>query len=320
MNRMLNDSELALVDGVVRDVLRLDLPEVEYSFDRVPVGRVADARALALAPAWMLLHSRGRWVVESVEAGSRLYQRLRDQSGEGASTWQDALLIGHGNAYRVSYNGRVWRGGAPDAETRGRVRYEVILEADGRAPGDEAPWRDPWALNRAVLRAHAPAGLDSPEYCTIVLTPKVAAELSAAKRLLADPVLRDRVPQLRWSTEHPPRWGLHRLNMLPEESSTFERDYALDSAELEVRRVSGGDCEVSVVSRVRCDADIEVYTHTVPLQYLLDASAGAERVVFLDDRATAFNGAELSAQYRRQEREWFDEIEDDDDHANRQRP
>ena len=77
--------------------------------------------------------------------------------------------------------------------------------------------------------------------------------------------------------------------------------------------MSGGDCDVSVVSRVRCDDDIEIYTHTVPLQYLLDAATCVDRVVFLDDRAEAFNGAELSAQYRRQEREWFDELEDEDD-------
>ena len=35
------------------------------------------------------------------------YCRLRDESGEGASTFPDGR-VGH---YRISYNGRVWDGG-----------------------------------------------------------------------------------------------------------------------------------------------------------------------------------------------------------------
>lgn len=333
MNRMLTDAELAMVDDVVRDVLRLDLPEVGYSFDHVPAGRVAESRALALAPAWMLLHSRGRWVVDSVEAGSRLYQRLRDQSGEGGSTWPDGLLVGHGKAYRVSYNGRVWRGERSDTPVSSPegalawiegcgVRYQLAFEADGRAPGDETPARDPRVLNRVVLRAHAPAGIDSPEYCSIVLSPKVVAELRAAKQALSDPAFRDCVPQLRWGSEHVPRWGLHRLNLLPDEPSAFERDCSVDAAHFVVALVSSNEFEVFVVSRIRCDDEIEIYTAAVPLQYLLDAAAATAPVTFLDSRAEGFNGAALASEYRRDELDRFGELEnagepDDDDSAPR---
>lgn len=44
--------------------------------------------------------------VASIADASRLYQRLRDESGLGASRWPHGQLS---NGMYVSYNGRVWR-------------------------------------------------------------------------------------------------------------------------------------------------------------------------------------------------------------------
>lgn len=42
---------------------------------------------------------------------SAVYEELRDRSRLGASDWPEGLVTGHDGArYRVSYNGRVWRG------------------------------------------------------------------------------------------------------------------------------------------------------------------------------------------------------------------
>jgi len=46
-------------------------------------------------------------VRDLIEA-SREYQRVRDQSGEGASTFPEGRVKGASGSYRVSYNGRVW--------------------------------------------------------------------------------------------------------------------------------------------------------------------------------------------------------------------
>ena len=45
--------------------------------------------------------------VASLEEASRVYCTLRDESGEGASTWPNGTVTG---GYRVSYNGRIWLG------------------------------------------------------------------------------------------------------------------------------------------------------------------------------------------------------------------
>jgi hypothetical protein len=49
---------------------------------------------------------RHRLEVTSLAEASRIYGELRDDSGEGASTFPDGR-VGH---YRISYNGRVWDG------------------------------------------------------------------------------------------------------------------------------------------------------------------------------------------------------------------
>ena len=38
------------------------------------------------------------------------YERLRDESGEGASTWPHAKLLTPTETLSISYNGRLWRG------------------------------------------------------------------------------------------------------------------------------------------------------------------------------------------------------------------
>lgn len=45
-------------------------------------------------------------VADVVEA-SAVYCRLRDESGEGGSTFPEGKLPGH----RISYNGKVWKAG-----------------------------------------------------------------------------------------------------------------------------------------------------------------------------------------------------------------
>lgn len=55
----------------------------------------------------ILAIGRKRYPVANVEAASRLYQELRDQSGLGASRWPSGQLS---NGFTISYNGRVWKG------------------------------------------------------------------------------------------------------------------------------------------------------------------------------------------------------------------
>ena len=51
-----------------------------------------------------------RALCETVEEAVVAYETLRDESGEGASTFPDGELsqTGGGNRYRISYNGRTW--------------------------------------------------------------------------------------------------------------------------------------------------------------------------------------------------------------------
>ena len=44
--------------------------------------------------------------VQSLEEASRVYCGLRDESGEGGSTWPSGRV----GEYTVSYNGKVWLG------------------------------------------------------------------------------------------------------------------------------------------------------------------------------------------------------------------
>lgn len=55
--------------------------------------------------------------VETLEEASAVYERLREESGEGASTFPDGRITG---GYRISYNGRVWRNGIVVCESASR--------------------------------------------------------------------------------------------------------------------------------------------------------------------------------------------------------
>jgi hypothetical protein len=50
---------------------------------------------------------RHKYAVAGIDEASNLYQRLRDQSGLGASRWPQGRLS---NGLTISLNGRVWRG------------------------------------------------------------------------------------------------------------------------------------------------------------------------------------------------------------------
>lgn len=69
--------------------------------------KIAKKRRTDAAKPLTLKIGRRHFVpVTSLEEASREYQRLRDESGEGGSTFPDGKV---GN-YRISYNGRVWDG------------------------------------------------------------------------------------------------------------------------------------------------------------------------------------------------------------------
>lgn len=59
--------------------------------------------------------------VASLEEASRVYQRLRDDSGEGQSTWPQGRV----GKFTISYNGRVWRGETLVSEAASPVEGEV---------------------------------------------------------------------------------------------------------------------------------------------------------------------------------------------------
>lgn len=56
------------------------------------------------------------------------YNDLRDESGEGGSTWPDGRVTG---GYRVSYNGRLWHGGKPvrEYDSPGRIAFDARMAA-----------------------------------------------------------------------------------------------------------------------------------------------------------------------------------------------
>lgn len=50
--------------------------------------------------------------VRDLVDASNTYGILRDESGEGASTFPEGRVDIDGKRYRISYNGRVWCGGS----------------------------------------------------------------------------------------------------------------------------------------------------------------------------------------------------------------
>lgn len=88
------------------------------------IGRLSSESWLAIG--------RRHWVpVSSLAEASAIYQRLRDESGEGASTFPFGKVhdAGGGANYVISYNGRVWRGGTSrnsGAGTAGALVMEAV--------------------------------------------------------------------------------------------------------------------------------------------------------------------------------------------------
>lgn len=70
---------------------------------------------IAGAPAVKLVIGRRLTVmVPTLRVASDVFQRVRDESGEGASTFPDGIATSDdGRKYRISYNGRVWDGSTP---------------------------------------------------------------------------------------------------------------------------------------------------------------------------------------------------------------
>lgn len=57
---------------------------------------------------------RVKVMVPSLAVAVAVYDRTRDESGEGASTFPDATAQSDsGKKYRISYNGRLWDGDTP---------------------------------------------------------------------------------------------------------------------------------------------------------------------------------------------------------------
>lgn len=51
-----------------------------------------------------------RYTCETIREARNEYCRLRDESGEGASTFNEGIIEHERDKYRVSYNGRIWNG------------------------------------------------------------------------------------------------------------------------------------------------------------------------------------------------------------------
>jgi hypothetical protein len=78
----------------------------------------------------LVIGRRHRIPVASLREASTIYSRLRDESGEGGSTWPDGRV----GKFHVSYNGKVWS--KPSRHWK---------------PGD-TPVYDPYALDADSVR------------------------------------------------------------------------------------------------------------------------------------------------------------------------
>ena len=65
-------------------------------------------RRTAASPYMLIIPGRFARPVDSLEHASRVYCKVRDDSGEGASTFMDGRVLGDGREYHISYNGKVW--------------------------------------------------------------------------------------------------------------------------------------------------------------------------------------------------------------------
>ena len=61
--------------------------------------------------------------VESLAAAQLKFCKMREESGDGASTFPDGKVKAEGKAYRISYNGRLWDGDSQIAEAPDYAAY-----------------------------------------------------------------------------------------------------------------------------------------------------------------------------------------------------
>jgi hypothetical protein len=72
-------------------------------------GAVPDQKRQKETTMKLTIGRRHSIEVASLEEASRVYCDLRDESGEGASTFPNGKV----GKYRISYNGKVWLGHGP---------------------------------------------------------------------------------------------------------------------------------------------------------------------------------------------------------------
>ena len=64
-----------------------------------------------MSNATLSIRGRGKFECETLEDAQRLYAMMRDESGEGGSTFPSGVVrLPSGKKYQISYNGRAWNG------------------------------------------------------------------------------------------------------------------------------------------------------------------------------------------------------------------
>lgn len=76
----------------------------------IPARSIQQAETLRRTERLLVIGRRGSYPVFDFADASGLYSKLRDESGEGASTWPNGKLRLDGVDYVISYNGRIWQG------------------------------------------------------------------------------------------------------------------------------------------------------------------------------------------------------------------
>ena len=71
---------------------------------------------------------RLRTSVATFEEASQIYSKLRDERGEGGSTFPTGRLTSGKTKYFVSYNGRIWSGDPRGPHNQHTLVYDNRLE------------------------------------------------------------------------------------------------------------------------------------------------------------------------------------------------
>ena len=93
------------------------LNELAVSTEPQSHGRMAggfDVYGMGAEMMTLTIRGHGRFEVADLAEASLVYQRVRDESGEGGSTFGPGRIVGAAGPHYVSYNGRVWRGRPQD--------------------------------------------------------------------------------------------------------------------------------------------------------------------------------------------------------------